>query len=446
MSKIYFKSLLIIGFIFVSFAANAQFEVSGELRPRFEANNGSGNTPTVDDQATFYVQQRTRLNVSLKKENYSFYVSLQDIRIWGSDNVASKTGSNYSTGTFGVHQAWGEFNFCKNSAIRVGRQTFSYDDSRLLSGRNWTQAGVSYDAVLYKFKKGTWQFDLAASYNNDALKGSSAGFGEDYFDVTPIEYRLRTVDFAYVKKDISDAFSISFLALMTGQQKNDSSNVMYLRGTYGLYGQYKKPQGLNAKVNLYFQNGKNQKGKEVSAFLATAEVTYNLKHSGIGVGVDYLSGDDAKSGSTSYNKKDHAFNLLYGTRQGKLGNINQFTLTSHTLNGGLTDIYPKVFYKPNAKSKISLTYHMFSLPNAVVSPNPEGIDDLEYLEGSIGSELDINFNYAFSKTIDLQAGFGYYFTNDTFSKMKNITPSEIGKPYFGWLMLTFKPVLFQSEK
>lgn len=444
MSKNYFKLLFIIGLLFVSFSVNAQFEISGEIRPRFEANNGLGNTPTEDDQATFYVLQRTRLNVSYKQEKYSFYVSLQDVRIWGSDNVASKTGSNFSTGTFGIHQAWGEFNFCKNSAIRVGRQTFSYDDSRLLSGRNWNQAGVSYDAVLYKLKKNSWQFDLAASYNNDALKGSSAGFGEDYFDVDPIQYRLRTVDFAYVKKNFSDAFSVSFLALLTGQQKNEESNVIYLKGTYGFYGQYKKSEGLNAKVNLYYQNGKSQKGEDVSAYLATAEVSYNFKHFGIGVGADYLSGDDAKNENESYIKKDHAFDLLYGSRQSRYGNINQFTLPSHTLNGGLLDIYPNIFVKPCEKSKISLAYHLFSLANPVVNPDLTGA--VEYLEGSIGSEIDLNFTYTFSKTLDLSAGFGYYFTNDTFSKMKSIDPSKIGKPYFGWVMLTFKPILFKSEK
>ncbi|MBZ0242887.1 MAG: alginate export family protein, partial [Bacteroidales bacterium] len=206
--KIYLSLLLLM---FSAFGLQAQFEISAELRPRFEYNDGYVGVPTDQTEPTYFVSQRSRINLKFNQEKYRMFFSLQDVRVWGADDVATGTGSYMNTGSTGIHQAWAEFNVFENSRIRVGRQEFKYDDQRLLAWRNWNQYGLTYDALLYSYQRENWQFDVALSYNNDASKGGSAGFGVNNFDLDPIGRRLRTLNFIYLKNQITDEFSLAML-------------------------------------------------------------------------------------------------------------------------------------------------------------------------------------------------------------------------------------------
>ncbi len=419
----------------------AQFELSAEIRPRFEINNGFGGVPTIFTEPTYFVSQRSRLNAALSKEKYKVYFSLQDVRVWGSGDVASGTGEFMSTGGLGIHEIWAEFKVFSNSRIKVGRQVLKYDDQRLLATRNWNQYAITYDALLYSYQRDGWQFDAALSYNNDPSKLGSGGFGKNDFDVNPIAKRLRTVNFIYLKKQITDAFSLSYMSLVTGYQKDQVSSTTYLMGTHGFYGNYQK-NALNAKFNAYYQMGKSQTGQDVSAYMLTLEANYQARKLGFGLGMDVLSGQDARNNDADYQKKDHAFDMFYGVRYARYGWMNQYVVQASTRNAGLVDIYPQLTYNLSEKGSVKAMFHFFSLATNASDPFNNG----EYLSGSIGQELDIAYNHKFSKEIALNVGFGYYFTNDTFAAVKNVKPDEIETPYFGWVMLTFKPSLFLSEK
>lgn len=436
-NKIYFT---LVFSMLSALGLQAQFEISAELRPRFELNNGYANVPTNQTEPTYFVSQRSRINLNFNQEKYRMYFSLQDVRVWGADNIATGTGSLMNTGSTGIHQVWAEFDMFKNSRIRVGRQELKYDDQRLLAGRNWNQYGQTYDALLYSYKRENWQFDVVLSYNNDASKGSSAGFGDNNFDVDPIGRRLRTLNFIYIKNQITDEFSLSMLNLLTGYQADTASSTTYLMATQGFFAEYKK-NAFTGKFNAYYQYGKTQSGMDVSAYMLTAEVDYKARKLSIGVGIDYLSGQDAGNTNTDYTKKYHAFDLLYGGRYARYGNMNQYLVPGSTGNGGLIDIYPKLAYHFTPKSTISATYHFFSLATKIDEPG----GNLTLLEGSLGGELDMIYAHKFSKEIVLSTGLSVYNTNDTFAKMKAILPDNIKTPVWGWLMLTFKPTLFSSK-
>ncbi|MCK9453229.1 MAG: alginate export family protein [Bacteroidales bacterium] len=435
--KIYF---LLLFFILSAFGLQAQFEISAELRPRFELNNGYANVPTDKTEPTYFVSQRSRINLKFNQEKYRMFFSLQDVRVWGADNIATSTGAYMNTGSTGIHQVWAEFDVFKNSRIRVGRQELKYDDQRLLAGRNWNQNGLTYDALLYSYQGENWQFDVALSYNNDASKGGSAGFGVNNFDVDPIGRRLRTVNSIYLKNQITEEFSLAMLNLLTGYQADKTSSTTYLMATQGFFGEYKK-NAFTGKFNAYYQYGKTQSGKDVSAYMITAEVDYKARKLNVGIGIDYLSGQDASNPDADYQSKFHAFDLLYGGRSARYGNMNQYVVPSSTQNGGLIDIYPKLAYHFTPKSTLSATYHIFSLATAIDEPG----GNLTILEGSLGGELDLIYAHKFSKEIVLSAGVSVYNTNDTFAKMKSISTAKIETPIWGWMMLTFKPTLFSSK-
>lgn len=435
--KIYF---LLLFFMLSALGLQAQFEISAELRPRLELNHGYVGVPTDQTEPTYFVSQRSRINLGFNQEKYRMFFSLQDVRVWGADNISTSTGAFMSTGSTGIHQVWAEFDVFKNSRIRVGRQELKYDDQRLLAGRNWNQYGLTYDALLYSYKREKWQFDVALSYNNDASKGGSTGFGVNNFDVDPIGRRLRTVNSIYLKNQITEEFSLAMLNLLTGYQADKTSSTTYLMATQGFYGEYKK-NAFTGKFNAYYQYGKTQSGKDVSAYMITAEVDYKARKLSVGVGIDYLSGQDASNSDADYQSKFHAFDLLYGGRSARYGNMNQYLVPGSTRNGGLIDIYPKLAYNFSPKSTLTANYHFFSLATKINEPS----DPINKLEGSLGGELDMIFAHKFSKEIILSAGVSVYNTNDTFSKMKGVSPDDIKTPVWGWMMLTFKPTLFSSK-
>ncbi len=438
MKRIIFLQLIMTTLCFTQ--AFGQFEISAELRPRLEVNNGFNFTPTQETDVTTYISQRSRLNFQLTKEKYAIYVSLQDARIWGDENISSGTGAFSNSSSTGLYQAWMKLKLFKSSTLKIGRQEFMYDDQRLLSIRNWPQSGITYDAILFQYYKNKWQFDIALSYNNDNKKGTPAGSGLNNFDVDPISRRLRTLNFVYLKRNILDGWYVSTTGLLTGYQKDKTTSTIYLMATYGLHSEFKKA-GFESRINLYGQSGKSQLGKDVSSWMITAEAAYRLKKWRLGAGIDLLSGHDASNNDSDYQKTEHNFDLFYGIRYLRYGLMNQYVLPSGTLNGGLVDIYPSIHFYPNTKNKISIDYHHFALQQSVADPFAEK----SYLEGSLGSEIDLVWSHSFSKELILNAGFCYYITNDTYSKVKQVDPQDLESPYFGWLMITFKPTLFRFE-
>jgi hypothetical protein len=48
-------------------------------------------------------------------------------------------------------------------AAKLGRQSFRYDDQRLLGLKRWNPYAISYDAMLGTYRPAGWEMDLALS-------------------------------------------------------------------------------------------------------------------------------------------------------------------------------------------------------------------------------------------------------------------------------------------
>jgi hypothetical protein len=227
------------------------------------------------------------------------------------------------------------------------------------------------------------------------------------------------------------------MATAAAYQKNNDANILYLMGTYGFWAEYKSG-GFQASANAYYQNGKEQSGKEVSAYMLTIDPSYRIGKVKVGVGVDYISGDDATS--SDYSKKVKTFNQMYGAVFAYYGWMNYYSfMQGSTKNGGLMDIYPNAELAWNTKHKVRAYFHLFSLAQQVKLAG-NLIEDK-----NLGQELDLMYIYNYSPELTLQAGFSYYFTTDTLEKVKGLSGANINSPYWAWVMLTFKPTLFTSK-
>ncbi|MFD2834507.1 hypothetical protein [Gramella sp. AN32] len=122
------KNIYPVLFFFLGGLLSAQeFTISAELRPRFEYRHGYKSLFPDEADAAAFVSQRSRLNVAYNTENFEFYTSLQNIRVWG--NVATLAAADING--ISLHEAWGKYYLSPQFSFKIGRQEITYDDERM---------------------------------------------------------------------------------------------------------------------------------------------------------------------------------------------------------------------------------------------------------------------------------------------------------------------------
>ncbi|MCK4637918.1 MAG: alginate export family protein, partial [Bacteroidales bacterium] len=396
MNKFFRITFLILFGLMISANLFAQLSIKAELRPRAEFRNGyKALNDSVNDPA-FFVSQRTRLIFNYSDEKFKIGISLQDVRVWGDFTYSSSTGVFGNRASTYLNQAWLELFINKYSSLTIGRQYLIYDDQRLLSARNWNQNSLSYDALVYKFKKNTFIFDLGFSLNNKR---------ENIFGNNYPHNIIKTLNFLYLKKNINK-LSVSVLAIASGYQKRGTAETIYLRATTGTYLEY-KTENLFISASGYYQFGKNKTGMDVNAYLLSAKTKYNIGKFKLGAGIDVASGKNKLKTDSSYINKDQMFSVLYGSRHKFYGNMDYFSyLPIATSGGGLVDIFATLNYKLSSITGLGVAYHFFALQNNVIDPTYTE-QDTKALKKSLGSELDLNFSWTLSKIINLKGGYSF---------------------------------------
>ena len=436
MKKLLSTVALLLSFIFAP-VLQAQFIINAELRTRAEANRGYISLPIENSTTAYYISQRTRLNLKYTKDKFTTYFSLQDVRLWGQEDLASKTGIQASSIGLDVSQAWFNWEFAKNWGLKTGRQIWDYDDGRILSGRNWNQTALSYDALLIHFDKDDFHFHFGSSINNTYISHDKSAFdatGNPY-EVT-LGHRIRYLNFVWLQFHVNENLSLSIADYMASYLKNDTTSKFYTLNTSGIHVDYHSKK-WKTLANAYYQFGKNGFGKDISAYMLTFSTNYKTNKFNIGAGIDYLSGNDDTKGY-------QAFNLMYGARFKYYGWMNYYLTTANTKDGGLMDIYPNIKFIMNKKHSVCATYHMFWLAQQAYNiPVGEGAD-FSYLNRNLGSELDIAYKYVYDKSFHIQMHLGYYFATETLEFIKGVPKGESTSPIWASLMLTYRPEFFNT--
>ena len=463
--------ILAILLLNISSVAYSQFTVNGEFRTRGIADHGYKIPVLKNTRGQFGFDQRSRLILNYKNNKYTTRFTLQDTRIWGSDDMFNKTGVEGNSYSFGVYEAWIDINFTNNSSLRIGRQEWNYDDMRLLSWRNWWTSALSYDGILYQYqqKDNGFFIDLGGSYNNN---GSRMGtINNSLWEPE----KLKTVNFLNIKKIMGEKITASAMFTLSGKEDPDNKKLV-ATGTHGINFNYNTGAasggGLFGNFSFYYQHGNDLKrGSDgsymnISAYMLSSELGYRTwqKKLAASVGMELISGRDYSNTSTEYNNTRHTFDLLYSGRFPYYGgNINHFIVQDSyrtgTKGGGYFDPYFKVNYKLNKKNIIDLTYFMPVLSTNVKAhtgidqdtKKPVGAEiDHEgnpvYWKGNLGSYFDLGFTHKFDNEIILKTGFSYALPSDIKNQMvygyadgNSRQLHELGNNYFGWMMLIVKP-------
>ena len=415
------KPFKVLFFILLSTQVKAQLAIDAELRPRFEYRHGFKTLfPNNEDPAVF-VSQRTRLNTNYEIDRLSFYLSLQDVRIWGDVPQLNSSDKN----GVGIHQAWGKIKLNPTFFLKVGRQEIIYDDHRIFGDVGWAQQARSHDAARVEYNNAGLKIDLGFAFNqsDENLTGNTL--------TTPGTYK--SIQYLWAHNEWNK-FSASFLFLNNGLQFiddiNSNNNQTRYSQTLGTHLNY-KANNLKLTSNLYYQFGKDIANNDLNAYLISLEGNYKIAaKSTLGLGVELISGNDNGSPSNQENK---AFTPLYGTNHKFNGLMDYFYVGNHTNSVGLLDIYANAKVALNEKSNVNIALHNFSAA-AEIGPNSEK---------QLGTELDIVYAYKLQKEIGISGGYSHLFASQGMETIKGNFDGNINN--WGWIMLTINPILFSNK-
>ena len=409
--------ILIIGLISVQ--TFAQLTLSGEFRPRTEFRNGYKTLNPSDVDPALFTSQRLRLNTKYATEKYTFFVSLQDVRVWGDVKQLNTADNN----GLALHEAWGLVNF-DGVSLKAGRQEIVYDDSRMFGNVGWAQQARSHDALLLSFGE-TFKLDVGLAFNQDgeSLSGTSYTTSGNY----------KAMQYAWFNKKW-DNLSLSLLFLNNGLQYIDdvdagNDEVRYSQ-TIGTHLKFNIAKNLKASANAYYQGGSDILDRDLSAYLLGLDLGYKASDNwNFGLGFEVQSGNDY-DGDSSENK---AFTPFYGTNHKFNGFMDYFYVGNHINSTGLVDVFAKVATKLSKKSNLSLFVHNFTSYAEVAQD----------VDKQLGTELDLVYSYKLAKDISLAAGYSQMFASEGMEYLKNNFDGNSNN--WAWLMLTIKPTLFTSK-
>ncbi|MCX7547184.1 alginate export family protein [Xanthomarina sp. F1114] len=415
------KKLLAVLCIGLGMATYAQeFEISAELRPRFEYRHGYKTLADDMLDPAAFVSQRTRLNFGYNSEKLNVYFSAQNVRVWGDVATSSLSDKNGTA----IHEAWAELLLNNQFSLKFGRQEIIYDDQRMFGNVGWAQQARSHDALIATFRPNdNNRIDLGLAISAES---------ESLFEIDYNVNNYKSFQYVWYHANL-DSFGLSFLALNNGyafENSNNEQEVDYNQtfGTHATYGQNK----LKADASIYFQTGKIANTK-LSAYNFALNAHYAIgENFNVGLGGEYLSGTDMDSNSN----KIESFNPWYGTNHKFNGWMDYFYVGNHINSVGLLDINATVAFNKN-KFSAKLMPHFFSSAATIV----DGMG--EKMSNSLGTEIDLVLGYSLSKDIQFQVGYSQMFATESMEILKGGDKSETNN--WAWAMIVVKPSLFKTS-
>ncbi len=405
-----------------------QTKIDAEYRPRIIIDNGYKEPKPINTDAITYITQRTRLNIGYNNKDLQTYFSIQDIRYWGGEDNYKESGVFSDTRSLDIHQAWFIIKPTESFSIKVGRQLFNYDDQRIIASRDWNDYQVKYDALLLKYNDAAKTLDIALSWNS-----------ENSQNLLYPSQKFRLFDFVHYSHTLNN-IDFSVLGLVTGNTLNDTTDNLFLRGTYGINFKYTVGNST-LRTSFYYQNNLNNKNTKLSAYCYSIFVNQSILQSkaSIGIGMDYLSGHDETNSDNNYQNTNHTFNILYGRRHGYYGYMDYYSTLPEE---GLQDYFLKAEFDIIRQLSMKVDIHYFMLAAYRYDP----IILMEKLSKNLGQEIDITMNWKFMKETTIQAGYSVYLTTSTLEKIKSVYNIEYKFPQFAYLMIAVKPEILENFK
>lgn len=394
----------------------SQLKIDAEFRPRFEYRHGYKYLAEKNSQAAAFISQRSRLNLNYRKDQFDFYISLQDVRVWGDNPQLIRSDQS----GLSLHQIWTKVKLSNHFNLKVGRQEIILNDHRIFGNVDWMQQARSHDAISLDFKKGKWESRLFATYNQDEERFSGS---EQY-----ISNNYRTFQALWLNKKFENT-TISFLFLNNGLQQSDSSRTNFSQ-TFGthLNSKHNKHQVL---INAFLQKGKDKEARKLDAFLVALEWNYEIisKRLSYSIGSEWISGNKSGLPNESHN---NAFTPFYGTNHKFNGFMDYFFVGNHYDKNGLLNAYQKVEYNWKSTNQVKIYHHEFW----------SGGNQLNSDKAYFGSEVDVVYRKKISEEASISFTYCHFFPGNSLKDLHQVQSSITNN--YGFITFRFKPELFNT--
>ena len=435
MNKILVKSTAILPIVAgtMLFAQENEFDMSLQLRPRTEYRNGAYRPLQTGEEPAILTHNRTRLTMNYSNgDKLKMRVSLQNINIWGQANQVQPLDA--TNNNIGLFEAYADIKLSENMRTKIGRQMIALDDDRIFGTFDWHPAGRSHDALNISWKKQNTEvqtyFAFNQNYNTIGNVNNPAG---QYFspeNAQPYQH----LQMIYAKYNFTPKHYLSVLANNIGFKDLKTDNKTYNMQTIGA-NYFGNGNLWNVGLSAYYQFGETNVGRKTSATLLSAVVDYKInKPSKIGLGIDYLSGDNTNKPTQ---EATNIFNPLYGTHHKFYGIMDYFYTGNPHGNVGLLDTYVRYSSVINPKLSISAVGHFFNSGAKIYQNNQKKSNYL-------GSELDLSFNYNIMKNVSLTGGYSNFFNTESLRYLKK-TPNTRGNQDWVWISLNINPQIFKAK-
>jgi hypothetical protein len=425
------KFVITISFFFCLISVGyGQFTTEGQYLLRPEFRNGYNKLIDQNDMPVTFIAHRFRIESKYQFDNIELYLSLQDIRTWGS-TATTKLTDNY----FSAYEAYVKINLNEHWKLKLGRQELNYDNVRFLGNLDWALQGRSHDFALAQYKKGNSKLDFGGGYNQNATTLA--------FEHYSVKGNFKTAQFArYENKFKNINYALFFWNNGLEQIKSDSAGnfiekKIRFSPTLGLSKLEYKIKNTTLSAFYYYQGGRDIQNKRMEAFDANFQVSsILLQNKETGSKVIVTIGGETLSGTSNLdnNSLNRSFSPLYGTNHPHNGYMDLFYVGgAHENSVGLHDVYIRFKYEPKKNLFFSVNVHRFTAYADVYDVSTEA-----KLNKNLGKEIDVTFGYVISKSLSLQGGYSHFFAENTFVYLQNLNNAN---PTQNWayLMLIVRP-------
>ncbi len=401
------------------------FTIDGNMFARGEIRAGGFDSKTNNTDAAAFVLDRARIIGHYQNRAFSMHLAIQHVGVWGSDD----------RGAVKVFEGWAQFYSQKGWFVKLGRQTLSYDDERIIGSCDWSVMGTSYDVAKVGMEKQHHKVHiiLAFNQNDESFTGGTYYNNKNLF---------KTMQTAWYHFDVPNVpIGLSVIGMNIGMQ--DSTNQGAIVRNQQLLGGYANfsPSGLKVEVSYYHQLGENEKGIPIDAWMAAirAEKTIGSKWAVYG-GYDYLSGDDKfpVPGEGEIGLIQHkvikGFKPLYGSQHKFYGAMSFFYLNTYINNftPGLQNLYAGAKWNPLKSLNVDMGYHFYATASK-----------LDNHSSDLGHALELEIGWRFHDYAKLSFGYSLMRGTSTMEALQRVNSDRYLR--WGWLQLMVSPRIFTSS-
>ncbi len=417
------------------------WDFGGQARLRYDSKENGGVTTANDfvralSNDNDYIQSRLRLHAGYTPKKWlKFFAQAQHAET-GGDARQNRPEDN----EIDLYQGWVEIGPFEGAPLRLklGRQELVYGDERFAGKGDWT-TGRSFDAARLKFEH--------AAVSVDAFVGRVVLQRDKHFDVandydvfsgiyvsTKKLCPLQETDFFFFARNVGVDSPNALAPRLGGPTSRDvytvGSRMKSLPDKIGAW-------DYSAEFAAQFGNGTSggvQRTLEAWMLDVTAGRTWKKAWGSprVGVGYTFGSGDGNPTDG-----KQETFELLFGTNHrlyGQADFVGLRNMHSPSVNFSL---------KPHKLMTVRAEWLLFWLadgndffyPESAAGRAANGYGRNPQFNKFVGSELDFIVNYAATKWLNVQAGFGHFFVGDYIKQSVNSVPANGGAVDGNWFYL-----------